>query len=235
MAKILAWDIEATSLTANWGTVLCVGIKEVGKKKVDLLSVADFPAYDTDTTNDKALVRAVRDKLADADAWITWYGKGYDVPMLNTRLLYHRLAPLPPIPHIDCWGTARHHLKLTSNRLASVQGFFGLKTAKSPVEGTTWVKAIAGNRSALRYIEEHCRKDVAVLEEAYERIKPLIPSHPHLSLLKGKTNRCRKCGSKRLSPDRRIVSGVTIYQLYRCNGCGGYPRKSLGTIKGTIG
>lgn len=234
MAKIIAWDIEATSLTANWGTVLCVGLKTVGKRKVDVLSVADYPAYRTDTTNDKDLVRAVRDRLADADAWVTWYGKGYDVPMLNTRLLYHGLAPLPPIPHIDCWQTARHRLKLTSNRLNAVQGFFGLKTAKSPVEGTTWVKAIAGNRSALRYIEEHCRKDVLVLEEAYEKIKPLIDNHPNLNFLKGRTNRCPNCNSKKLSPDRRIVSGQSVYQLYKCGGCGKWPRRSLGSFRNSI-
>jgi uncharacterized protein YprB with RNaseH-like and TPR domain/predicted RNA-binding Zn-ribbon protein involved in translation (DUF1610 family) len=232
--KILAWDLECTSLTANWGTVLCGGVKEVGKSKVDLYSVADYKSYRTDTTNDKALVRDIRDRLSDADAWVTWYGAGYDVPMLNSRLLFHRLAPLPPIPHIDCWKTARFRLKLTSNRLAAVQGFFGLKTEKSPVEGTTWVKAIAGDRAALRYIEEHCRKDVIVLEEAYERIKPLIEAHPNRGIIDKKKNACPNCGKKALRPDRRVVSGQTIYQLYQCRSCGRWPRRPVGSFRGSI-
>lgn len=225
MAKIGLWDLEATSLTANWGTLLCGGIKEYGKKGVEIFSVDDYPEYTKDPTNDRRLVTDLRDRLSDFDVWVTWYGRRYDVPMLNSRLVFHGLATLPRIPHVDGWETARKELKLTSNRLVSVQGFLGLKEEKSPVEGTTWVKAIAGDRKSLRYIQEHCRKDVLVLEEAYTRLRPLMyGSHPNVAIVDKEPNGCPICGKATLQKRGFSIAAASVYQRFYCTSCGGHSK-----------
>ena len=124
-ARIILWDIESYNLNANFGYVLCVGWKVLGEKKVNVIKISDYELFDRDPTNDREVVREARDVLTDADAWVTWYGGGFDEPFINSRLLNHGLSPMPPMgsAHIDGWKIARYKMTLNSNRLASVTAF----------------------------------------------------------------------------------------------------------------
>ncbi len=228
--KILLWDLECSDLRANWGVLLCGGIKEYGKPKVTV--------HCTNTpTNDKEVCRALRDQLSDADAWVTWYGKRYDEPFLNSRLIFHGLKPLPRIPHIDGWRIAKYKLLLNSNRLQSVRDFLGLETDKTKVSGNVWMRAISGDKGAMRYIVDHCRKDVMVLEQAYDRIKPLITTEsPNLAAMEGHRG-CAICGAeaKLLTAHGYSFAQTRRYRRYQCGRCGGWTRgagEALADAKG---
>jgi len=106
--KLLVYDIESSGLNANFASMLTFGYKWYGEphNTTKVISVQDTNGVCKccnrvkDPSNDKALLEQVYPILSEADAWITWYGKGFDEKFLQTRYLYHRLKPLPPcLPH----------------------------------------------------------------------------------------------------------------------------------------
>lgn len=218
MANIKLWDLECSDLNANWGVILCGGVKTYGKK--------DTHVHTSKTpTNDKDVVRRIADDVADADAWVTWYGAGFDVPFLNSRLIFHGLNPLPPVPHIDGWKIARYKLKLNSNRLQSVRDFLGLPSDKTKVAGPIWLAAISGKKWAMKYIVDHCRADVEVLEQAYDRIKGLItPPVLNVATADGHPG-CAICGANSKSLHAHgfgVTPAGNRWRRYQCQSCGGW-------------
>lgn len=231
---ILLWDLECTNLNADFGYILCAGVKELGKKGVKTFSVADYPEYKKDPTNDKRLVKDVRDYLSKAGAWITWYGQRFDQPFLNSRLTYHRLTPMPPVPHIDGWRIAREKLKLHSNRLASVSSFLQIEE-KTPLNGPIWIKASAGDPSALKYVIQHCKQDVLVLEQAFENIRQLATSGPNVALIRGGSgSECPRCGEDSLQKRGFRVTVSQKYQRFQCQSCGAWSHGKPERIKNVL-
>lgn len=221
--KIIAWDLETTNLNANFGYLLCGGWKVLGEKKAHVIDITQTKNFKKDCTNDKELCKRLYDVLSEADMWITWFGCYFDVPYLNSRLLRHDLPPLPPVPHLDGWKVARYKLKLNSNRLQSVTSFLGLDD-KTPLDGPTWVRAMAGHRKSIRYVVEHCRQDCEVLEQVYQKLKPLAQGHPNLNLLQKTTIACPRCGANKLQCRGTQVTTTQVYQRFHCTACGGWSR-----------
>ena len=226
--RILTWDLETTDLLADFGTILCAGYKWYGKREVHVLSLLDFPKiFGVDPTNDSRLVRAFYNVLAQADVWVTWYGERFDARMFNAKLMEHRLRPLPHIQHIDLWKTAKYQMKLSSNRLKNVCAYLDLPE-KTPVLGKVWRRARTGHGPSVRYVIEHCRQDVKVLEMAYERMRPWVHAHPHLGLIAGLRDACPHCGMEGKLRRRGVMyTKVRVYQRFQCQHCGAWSRARL--------
>lgn len=219
--RTLIWDIETSNLSANYGFILCIGYKWLGEKKPKIISIKDFPLYKRDPTNDREVVKAFAKVFAEAEIHVAHYGKYFDYPYVNTRLLYHGLNPLPPTRLEDTWWIARKQLKLNSNRLATLTEFFDL-TRKTPVSGPHWIKAMAGNPKSLRYVEKHCIYDIDALEEAYNILKQFKPVFP----VKTDGTFCPHCHAKDkgkakvLQKRGQALASQKRYQRYQCKKCG---------------
>lgn len=225
--KIIGWDLEATNLTANFGYILCFGYKVFGEGKPRIISITDFPLFKKDCTNDREVVKAAAEILSTADAWCTWYGKGFDVPLLNSRLIFHGMKPLPPVPHIDGWWIARFKMRLNSNRLATVSAFLEV-SEKTPLTGPKWIRAAAGHKPSIKYVTEHCAQDVVVLEEVYTRIRPLCSGHPNMALIVRDPDACPVCAvSGKMQKRGFSVTPTTINQRYQCQSCGAWSKAPL--------
>jgi len=233
--RIVIFDIESTNLQANFGNILCLGYKVHGQKAVHVPSIKDFNGVCdccgkiNDPTNDKPLLKEIVKVLSDADVWVTWYGARFDVPFINSRLAYHKMHPLPPIPHIDGWRAARNNFHLHSNRLASVQSFLELPDAKTPLTGRHWMQARVGDPKGLRYVVKHCKQDVLVLEQAYERLLPYIKGHPSLKIADSRPETCPRCGSARIHSRGNYVTATRRYNRFQCQNCGGWMKESRAT------
>ncbi len=220
--KIILWDIEATNLKADFGYMLSFGYKELGEKEAHVVSIADFPRFKTDPTNDKDVVRAAVRILESADMWVTWYGKRFDVPYVNSRMLLHGMKPLPPVPHVDGWFISKFKLKLHNNRLASASYFLGLEE-KTPLNGPIWIRASAGHKPSIKYVNKHCKQDVIVLQQVYEKLRPLMTTHPNLTLISAGEAQCGTCGSASKLQKRGFYMALSRrYQRYHCQTCGGW-------------
>lgn len=223
--KVVLWDIEATNLKANFGYVLSVAAKALGEPKVYCWDLSQYKSYKSDPTNDKLLLAEASEALSEAGAWVTWYGVGFDVKYVNTRLIGHGLKPMRPVPHIDGWRIAKDRMALNSNRLASVSSFLQIED-KTPLNGPIWIKASAGDPKALKYVVEHNIQDCIVLEQAFERIRPLMTSGPNLALLNGFLDKerpaCPACASKKVQKKGFRIARTHRHQQYQCQACGNW-------------
>lgn len=224
--KILLWDIEATHLSASIGSVVCIGYKWHGEPDTYVIALNKFKKWKEDPTNDYHVIRAFEEVYMQADMQVTWYGKRFDLPFVQTRRLSHGLTPLPNIPHFDGWETARKRLKFHSNRLATVQDFLELPDAKTPLSFRSLSKCLGGNEAALAEIVHHCSQDVKVLEQAYDKLRPFGGDfHPNVSIVGGPRN-CPTCGSGNVHARGTAIAISRAYKRYQCQACGRWFRET---------
>ncbi len=223
--RILGFDIEASNLSADFGILLCCGFKEVGEGKPWVPDILQYRGKDGDLIKaEKRLLKVVSTRLLESDVWLGHYACYYDLPFLNTRLLYHKMPVLPAnFALIDTWRISRNRLKLRNNRLKTIQEFLHLETAKDAIKPEQWLRALGGHAPSMRYIVEHCRKDVLVLEETYLRLRPLVLDHPNKGLIDGRGG-CGICGANKLQARGFHVTRTRKYQRYQCQACGGWSK-----------
>jgi uncharacterized protein YprB with RNaseH-like and TPR domain len=235
--KLLAWDIEASNLNADFGIVLCVGFKEVGHGKPEVLNILDYLDKSKDLIKaERRLLIDVTDRLLSADVWIAHFGVHYDLPFVNSRLLYHNLPVLPGnFPLIDTWKISRNRLKLRNNRLVTISEHLKTGDEKNAIKPEQWLRALSGHRESMDYIVEHCRLDVLVLEEVYLRLRPLVLDHPSRGLIDGRGG-CGVCGASTLQARGFHVTRTRKYQRYQCQTCGAWSKatKPLLVLKPTV-
>jgi DNA polymerase III epsilon subunit-like protein len=173
--KCAFFDLETTSLTADFGVVLCAAIKvNDGKTKV-LRQDYINPDFERDRANDRDLVVAIWNELHQADWLIAHNGLGFDLPFLNTRLAHWGCTPLPPKRLIDPVRIARRKLLLSSNRLDSIAALTPRGPRKLPLDAHTWTQAaLSGCPSAMNKLARRCARDVEVLAHVFEMIKPHV-------------------------------------------------------------
>jgi uncharacterized protein YprB with RNaseH-like and TPR domain len=234
---IAAWDLETSSLNANGGFIICASIVDVlNGQKVKTFRVDDYAGWKRDPWHDKGVVGDVSRYISDADLWVTYYGKRFDFPFLNTRILYWRgngidIPHLANVPHIDLYDTAKRRLKLHSNRLQVVSDLLG-NGDKTPLELPVWLRAAGGDKRSIEYVVEHCEKDAIILANNYLDLRPIIRVHPHLSLLSGgEAESCSSCGSDRTQRRGTYATEATVRQRWYCVDCGRWfsTRKAKGT------
>lgn len=231
--KILAYDIEASNLSADFGIVLTFGSKIVGEGRVEVLNILDYPGKDL-IAQERNLLRDISNRMLSVDVWLGHYAMYYDLPFINSRLLYHGLPILPPnFPQIDTWRISRNRLKLRNNRLNTIQDFLKLPSEKNAIKPEQWIRALGGHRPSMAYIVEHNRRDVLVLEEAYERLKSLVLDHPNRGLVDGRGG-CTVCGSKKIQKRGTHITRTRKYQRYQCQDCGAWSKglKPLEILRG---
>jgi predicted RNA-binding Zn-ribbon protein involved in translation (DUF1610 family) len=219
----LCWDLECSNLNADFGIILCYGVKRLHASKPKVLNILDY----LDTSGDliraeKRLLKDVSTDLLDGDLWVTHFGTWFDINFLNSRLLYHSLPIVPAsFPHVDTWRISKNRLKLRNNRLATISEFLGTHDEKNAIKPEQWLRALSGHRASMNYIAEHCRLDVLVLEEVYLRIRSLAPKHP-----RGVPDACPSCGEKKLQRRGTQISQTRQYHRLHCQSCGAWTRST---------
>ena len=156
------FDIETGNLNAPFSRIINACVLDRDSHKVWKNQAAG--------KDDHALVKKIRIELESFDYIVTYYGTGFDIPYLNTRLLLAGERPLKAIRHIDLYYTARHFLKLHSNRLATVCDTLFGGTQKTQILPAVWEKALRGDKAALKYVMEHCVADVEELERVFDSL-----------------------------------------------------------------
>src|SRR3989304_3371892 len=156
--------LETTNLKANFGEILVGCIKPRGKKAEVYTADEHF--------GDTLLVEDLAERLLDFDYVVTWYGTGFVMPYLATRLQIAKAPNLGPVRHVDLFYTARKNLALSSNRLQMVAESLLGKSGKTRIIPTIWTAAMKGEKEALKYIEDHCVADVKETEKIFDLLAP---------------------------------------------------------------
>jgi uncharacterized protein len=97
-------DLETTGLSGGAGTVAFLvgcGYYDLGAFQVRQFLLTSYSA-------ERALLSAVADFFGDAELIVSYNGKTFDVPVMETRWLFHRMQmPLEGVPHFDTLHAAR--------------------------------------------------------------------------------------------------------------------------------
>ena len=161
--QIAFWDIECTGLRGDYNTIVCVSIKPFGKKPRTY--VVDRPG------NDKKVVTAAARDLEQFHIWSTYYGKGFDVPMLQTRLLKWNVAPLIKQPHLDMYYFLKSHILTARRSMAHLSKWLHTDQQKMDVAADVWSDLTPKN---IKILIERCESDTIETEDLYKRTKHLI-------------------------------------------------------------
>ena len=182
----------------------------------------DYSGYRAGKENDKKLILDIWKLLNEANIVIGQNGDAFDLKMINTEFVKHRITPPSPYKTIDTLKTARRVFRFPSNKLDDL-GVQLEEGRKLEHEGFgLWEKCMAGNMAAWKRYKEYNKQDVLLLERVYKRFMPWLTNPPPVWIeFKGM---CAKpgCGSKNL-----LKRGTTLLkrgkkQWYQCKDCGGY-------------
>lgn len=168
--KVGFLDIESSSLVATYGIIWSYCIKEENGKTIsNVITPNEMKKH----IYDKRLLKDFCNDVRKFNRVMTWYGAKFDIPMLRTRCLFWGLDfPLyKEISHTDLYYTAKHKLKLHSNKLEVVAKFFGIKAKAHPLLPEIWLKAFGGEQEALDYILTHNKEDVITTEKVYYKLQ----------------------------------------------------------------
>ena len=230
MSRIILTDIENYDLHADLGVLLCVGWKEVGKKKIHCPGIWDFKGWGSSIWDDRGLVKHVSEEFADADAFVTHYGApphGHDIKYLNSKICQYGFKTLPPAKQIDVWRLARSYLKLHSNRQDSICEFLGTPRKKRP-GWQLWKRVLDRDEKAYEEMKSYCKRDVRGLEENFLKLRPFAKNIPNMNLDKN-VPCCANCGSGHIIKRGFHITKVNKYQRFQCQDCGSW---SHGNKKG---
>lgn len=237
--RVLLFDIENTpNIAYTWGKwqqdvnrfekewwMLCYGYKWLGEKRSHVVAQPDFTGYERDRTNDRQLVKALRDLVDEADVVVAHNGDKFDLPKSRARWAIHGLKPPSPVKTVDTLKVARRYFMFNSNSLGDLGETLGLGSKGSTGGFDTWLGCMAGDPKAWARMTRYCKQDVNLLEAIYLRLRPFIETgHPNMALLTDKPAACCRCGQS----DRALKStgwryyGVTKRRRFRCPSCASF-------------
>ena len=160
-------DIEATGLRGDYNSVLVVSIKPYNKKA--------YSFNIKQAGNDQKVVKDAKDSLESYDVWCTYYGKGFDIPMLNTRLLKWGADPIEKRPHIDLYYTLKYNLLTARRSQGHLLSFLETPEEKMSVSPNVWSEIVGDPTGpAMQTMVKRCESDVKGLEALYNKTKHLI-------------------------------------------------------------
>jgi len=118
--RMVFLDTETTGLAGGTGT--CAFLIGIGKVEGTQFVVRQF--FLRDYPEEKAILRDLAEALASSDGLVTYNGKTFDVPLLETRYALARLkSPFERLLHLDALHPARRlwRLRLESCKLTDLE------------------------------------------------------------------------------------------------------------------
>ena len=119
-SRLVFLDTETTGLAGGTGT--CAFLIGIGKVEGMKFAVRQF--FLRDYPEEKALLEALAEALGDCEGIVTFNGKTFDVPLLETRYALARMkTPLAGLVHFDALHPARRlwKLRLESCKLTDLE------------------------------------------------------------------------------------------------------------------
>ncbi len=186
-ARTIFIDLETTGLSGGAGTVAFLvgcGYFDLGAFQVRQFLLTSYSA-------ERALLAAVAEFFEGADLIVTYNGKTFDVPVMETRWMFHRLAmPLDGVPHFDMLHPARRLWKGRADsgvdgcRLSTLERllFDVVRVGDVPgleIPGRYFQFLRSGDPRPLEPVLEHNRLDLVSLAAVTARAARLVAGGPH--------------------------------------------------------
>ena len=164
--QICFFDIEASGLKGDYNSTLVVSILPFkGKPETYTVKRVGF---------DRALLEEVSKKLSSYHCWVTYYGKGFDIKMLNTRLTRWGLPPIPSRNHIDLYFSLKYHLLTARKSQGHLLSWLGTPESKMSVSASVWSEIASDLDKHMPTMIARCESDTKGLRALYKRTRHLI-------------------------------------------------------------
>lgn len=234
--RVIIYDIETSGIQAStWNLwpnngipyqniikdwfIISIAWKELGKDKVHAVSVLDDKSrFSTDPTDDYHVVDTFRKVIDGADVLVAFNGDKFDIKMFNSRLIKHDLPPSPRVLQVDPMKEIKKVAKFTSNRLDFLTKEL-IGEGKMSTPPGTWMKAMVGDKKAIRDMVAYNKVDVIRLEQFYLRVRRYFRGG--LNVASPNTENCPTCNSEKVQYRgvTRTVAGL-VRQRCQCQDCG---------------
>lgn len=230
--KILAWDLELSPIVAEtWSLwpkyipiqmiqqtqrVICFGARWLGSKKVIFRS----EYHDGRET----MLSDLHELLSEADATLSWNGRGFDTKHANREFLLQGLTEPPPRVETDLMLAVKRKFKFASNKLDHVAQELGVGS-KVKVDMSVWQECLGPDGpekdAAWAKMKRYQRQDVDLLVDLYDRLLPWIPAnmHPNAALY-GDPEVCYYCGGDRIQSRGVYRTSSGHYPRFQCQNPG---------------
>jgi uncharacterized protein YprB with RNaseH-like and TPR domain len=166
--QIVFFDIEATGLRGDYNSILVISLKPYGEKPYSF--VVDQPG------RDKGVIAEARDALHEYQTWVSYYGKGFDVPLLQARLLANRCKRLEKDKHyhLDMYFSLKSHVLTARRSLAHLLEWLDCDEKKMSMSPDEWNNVLRQPKKYLPRMTKRCESDVIGLENLYDETKHLL-------------------------------------------------------------
>lgn len=177
--SICFFDIEATGLKGDYNSILCISVRPLNEPAKTFSIVR--PGLD------KGVVRQAADYMEEFDCWVSYYGKGFDVPMINTRLLKWGMEPIKKKPHIDLYYTLKANLNTARRSQAHLLDWLRIDHTgesvdtdnrdvvhKMSVSADEWNRVLTDPAKAMKTMVKRCESDTLGLQSLYLRTRHLV-------------------------------------------------------------
>lgn len=164
--SLVILDTESAGFNGDYGTLICGSVKAYDGP-IQTFSIRALG-------NDQKVARDLKARLEEADCWVTFYGKGHDIPLINTRLLKWGVEPVNPRPHVDMFFQLKSKLRLARKSQAHFASWLDLPEKKMSVSPDTWASLGVNFDKNMKIIMTRCESDVTTLEQIYDKCKHLI-------------------------------------------------------------
>lgn len=162
-------------------------------------------------------------KIANtADILVAHNGDRFDLSLLRTRCIYHRIPMFPKYRTLDTLKKSKGNFRFSSNKLDYIAKYLGVG-AKLKHEGfPMWDKCMKGDENALNAMIEYNKVDVVVLEDVYQVMKHYIKPETHAGVLQEKPKyTCPICAHEDISLVKiDVTEKGTISRVVQCDDCG---------------
>jgi hypothetical protein len=164
--KLVFVDIESTGLRGDYNSVLCVSLKPYGKTPLSFAIVQPG--------NDQKVVRQAKEVLETYSVWCGYYSKGFDIPMLNTRLLRWKQPPIDKRLHLDMYYALKYNLLTARKSQGHLLSWLGGPEQKMTVSASVWSDILHDVDGHMPKMISRCESDVKGLESLYKRTRHVI-------------------------------------------------------------
>ena len=168
--RVAYFDIETTGFKPDIHRIICAVILSYPDMEYHVFR-QDKIEHKKNFTDDTEMCKLIRDCLEDHHIVVTWWGKGFDIPFLNTRLVQNGERKLRNHLHIDPYYYHKgwHGVKPGRASLEAVGDFYDVSERKYKVDKEVWTEVSIGDPDAMEIIAERCRSDVKLLAQVTQR------------------------------------------------------------------
>lgn len=171
-------DIETSSLDADFGFMLCWWIKPAGLNRFDHDIIAKKEIHDL--VFDRRICHSLLKAFDNYDVLYTHWGgwRRFDLPFIVARAFKLGLDKMLPTGGdkfiMDTWPIARAKLKISRRSLDRIAALLNIKNVKkSYLEPDKLLLARHGCEKSLAWIDDHCKRDVVILERVHKKLAAL--------------------------------------------------------------